>query len=237
MHEPPRDLTNSDLLALRLNEALALGLRQKQPREIPDWVWNVAKKLWVDFMPAKSQLLDEETRESFVCGLMMAFLPCGRLDAVPHEAVLRDAMVRSQLDGGEKEVAQLVAKLRQGVPLEEMFSREELGRVMSDFVRLPSIQRLAFANGLLLGTSILHEFQNGMLSSGGSPRRTVLLVLWLNWQQLDAIPSVAAVYGLLNGQFERSGQSGLLGDWERFKKIAQEVRFKVSRRRKGKSEG
>jgi hypothetical protein len=237
MKAPEPELTNSDLFALRMNEVIAFGLGQTQPREIPDWVWRVAKKIWADLMPSKTPLPNEDDRDPFICGLGVALMASGKMDVAPHSAVIRDLTTRGEKDGDGGLAAELLAKLRQGEPTENLFSREQLGGFLYDFLHLAPARRMAFVHGLLLGTRLLNEFRNGMPPTGGSPRRNVHLALWLNWPQLDAMESVAAVYELLANRYRQAGKDGLLGDWERFKKITQDVKFKVSRRRKGKSDG
>lgn len=228
------DPTPGDLFAKRVNEALPYFLGQSPATNLPDWVLKIAKKLWSQALPPRTPLPTDDEKDSVRWGIILAFWKSGKVSS-PHETNTQQVLKNADHAGLGTEVRTMIGRLESGESAENMLSKDQLGERLIDFMGQPDKQRIAFANGLLVGTKLRRAMKEPDFLAHGGPRQMVLLAMWLNWEQLDSMPTVAGAYRQLSKIFAASGQADVLGDWERFKKIAQSVEFRGRRRRKGKS--
>ena len=124
---------NARQFGLRVNEVVALGTGAGEPKEIPKWVWNVAKKLWFDFMGRNCPLPIPENRTAFTTGLLFGALPNEPLDGTPSPDVVSDGRTRASGLGDNSSLSEAMAKMQAGVVPHQLFTDEQLGATLRGF--------------------------------------------------------------------------------------------------------
>jgi hypothetical protein len=229
--------TYTELFACRISEAVAYAFGELEKDQIPQWVLNVSKKLWIDLMPRGTELPKDDEKVHFAWGLLLGSSPRTSLNIPNAEKALDEVFSRTRPGSiAPEELTEAKQKLSGGTTPTELYSESHRAQILADFLASEPCERLAFANGLALGAKALEEVEAGIFTrKGGSPRRIVWLLLWLNWPNINDEVSVARVYEILGLMFQFAGKSDLLGDSERFKKLAADICLKLPKEsRQGK---